>query len=425
MHVVVVGGSTQLGGVLLWRLIGQRKVKSILAVDSIPPAAASPKLKWTIAHPTDPGLERHCENADAVIYAGFVEPNAAARLEAGPRIVTDAARVAVPTLIGISSCLASSDDTDAAPALERALDATLAERPSTRVVKLRPGFMIGREIPDALGRALRARQLPKVGECAPPVVWDDDVADAAVLALFGQARGAYALAAEPASNIEALAAAGGFRTAGVPRLLEQRSGRVSSALVRLARGLPRQHAWMRATREPSNIDTERARSELGWQPSCATAEAVMRRFGEEVPHRLDPRLTAFFRLSQTASRRFSDADVSAEARRIDLTVHLRISGPNGGDFTLKITQGKPKLSSGVPRPLDAVIHTSADTLLELLSGKLDVATARFGGKVRIQGEPLASFVIVGLVTNFRRVTAASGARGWTARRLERWFARGA
>jgi putative sterol carrier protein len=117
--------------------------------------------------------------------------------------------------------------------------------------------------------------------------------------------------------------------------------------------------------------------------------------------------------------------VSAEARRVDLTVHLCISGVRGGDFTLKITQGKPKLSRGVPRPLDAVIHVGADTLLALLSGKLDVATARFGGKVRIQGEPLASFVIVGLVTNFRHAAAASGARGFAARHLERWFARGA
>jgi putative sterol carrier protein len=172
-------------------------------------------------------------------------------------------------------------------------------------------------------------------------------------------------------------------------------------------------------------DAGRARREQEWKPSCETAEQVMRRFGEEVPQGLDPRLRTFFRLTHAAARRYSEAELSPEARRIEITVHLRLSGKNGGDFTLRITGGRPKLEPGVPRPLDAVISSSADTLLEMLSGKLDVATARFAGKVRIQGEPLAGFVIVAMVTNFRRVAGGAGARAWTARKLERWFSRGA
>jgi hypothetical protein len=182
---------------------------------------------------------------------------------------------------------------------------------------------------------------------------------------------------------------------------------------------------MRATREPVVIDSERARRELGWKPSCVTAEAVMSRFGNEVPQRLDPRIVTFLRLTQASARRFSDAELSPEARRIDITVHLRLTGKNGGDFTLRTNHGRPKLKRGVPRPLDGVISLSADTLLEMLSGKLDLATARFAGKVLIQGEPLAGFVIMALVTNFRRVAGGEGARAWTARRLERWFSRGA
>jgi UDP-glucose 4-epimerase len=425
VRVIVVGGSTQLGGLLLWRLIGQRKIKSILTVDSIPPAAASPKLKWTIAHPTDPGLERHCEGADALIYAGFVSPGPEAPSDAGPRIVVDAARVSIPTLIGISSCVARGGNLDVATALDRALDQVEAEHSEVRVVRLRPGFLIGREMPGVLGATLRRRSLPKAGDAAPPVVWDEDVADATVLALLGQVRGIFDLVAEQAPGVDALASAGGLRVSPTAKAGDHGSGRVSALLTRVTRRVPADHPWMIATREPLLADAERARRELEWKPSCKTAEAVMRRFGEEVPERLDPRLRTFFRLTQAAARRYSEAELSPEARRVEITVHLRLSGKNGGDFTLRITGGRPKLERGVPRPLDAVIGSSADTLLEMLSGKLDVATARFGGKVRIQGEPMASFVIVAMVTNFRRVAGGVGARAWTARRLERWFSRGA
>ena len=141
MQVIVVGGSTQLGGLLLWRLIGQRRVKQILAIDSIPPAAASPKLKWTIAHPTDPGLERHCEGADALIYAGFVSPGPETPEGAGPRIVIDAAKVSIPTLIGVSSCVAFGAERATSVALDRALEEVQTQHSTVRVVRLRPAFL--------------------------------------------------------------------------------------------------------------------------------------------------------------------------------------------------------------------------------------------------------------------------------------------
>jgi UDP-glucose 4-epimerase len=424
VQVIVVGGSTQLGGLLLWRLIGQRRIKSIVAIDSIPPAAASPKLKWTIAHPTDPGLERHCEGADALIYAGFVAPGPETPASAGPRIVIDAARVAIPALVGVSSCVAAGVEDDSLTSLDRALDDVEAGHPSVRVVRLRPGFLIGREMPGPLGASLRRRSLPKIGDRAPPVVWDEDVADAAVLALSSEVRGAFDLVAEPAPGIEALVAAGGLHVALSRTVLDGRSRRLSALLAQMTRGLPPDHAWMKATLERVPADADRARSELGWKPSCATAEAVMSRFGSEVPQRLDRRIVTFLRMTQAAARRFSDTELSPEARRIDITIHLRMSGKNGGDFTLRTNHGRPQLRRGVPRPLDAVISLSADTLLEMLSGKLDLATARFAGKVVLQGEPLAGFVIMALVTNFRRVAGGAGARAWTARKLERWFARG-
>jgi hypothetical protein len=200
---------------------------------------------------------------------------------------------------------------------------------------------------------------------------------------------------------------------------------LSALVTQVTRGLPPEHPWMQATSEQVPADCERAKSALGWKPSCATAEAVMSRFGSEAPERLDARIVTFLRLTQSAARRFSDSELSPEARRIDITVHLRLSGRNGGDFSLRTNHGRPQLKRGVPRPLDGVISLSADTLLEMLSGKVDLATARFAGKVLIQGEPLAGFVIMALVTNFRRVAGGEGARAWTARRLERWFARGA
>jgi putative sterol carrier protein len=114
-----------------------------------------------------------------------------------------------------------------------------------------------------------------------------------------------------------------------------------------------------------------------------------------------------------------------EARTMNLTVHLDVSGPHGGDYTLSLHEGLLTVKPGIPRPPDSTVTMSSETLLELLSGKTEPSTASMVGKIRVRGEPIAGLVVSGIVAGFRRATAAPGAQGRIARRLSGWFSEGA
>ncbi len=114
-----------------------------------------------------------------------------------------------------------------------------------------------------------------------------------------------------------------------------------------------------------------------------------------------------------------------EALNVKITVHVDVTGPGGGDFGLSLNEGVLGLKRGIPRPVDATITLAAETFLELLSGHLDTATATMIGKIRVRGEPFAGLLLGGIVSGFRRSTAAAGVQGRIARGLSTWFERGA
>jgi putative sterol carrier protein len=172
------------------------------------------------------------------------------------------------------------------------------------------------------------------------------------------------------------------------------------------------------------VSSERAKTELGWKPSCASSVDVLCKFDREVPRRVDPRIRVFMRMARAAARQ-NDPEAERRAKGVHMVVHMNLTGPNGGDFTFTIKEARAKLTRGVPRPPTAVITLRADTFLELLAGNLDVATARIAGKLKIQGDPYAGFLIGALVTGFRRATQSRGSRGFITRHLARWFDRGA
>jgi putative sterol carrier protein len=147
----------------------------------------------------------------------------------------------------------------------------------------------------------------------------------------------------------------------------------------------------------------------------------MRRFAAEVPRRTDPRLKTFFKMVDVLGRRFADGDLSEEAKRVKLELHLNVTGPRGGDFAVSLAEGRARVRAGVPRPPDTVITVSAETLLDLLAGKLDLSAARMTGKVKMQGEPGGGYFLGALVTGFRNATRAGGFRGWSSGKLSSWF----
>jgi nucleoside-diphosphate-sugar epimerase len=110
-----------------------------------------------------------------------------------------------------------------------------------------------------------------------PLVWDEDLADAVVLALARGARGAFNVSADDPLPPAELAAAAGLRHLPLPSTVLGFATRLSPLLARLGLGEPVDPAWQRHAEVAMVPSSERARSELGWRPSCATAVDVVRR----------------------------------------------------------------------------------------------------------------------------------------------------
>jgi len=449
MKVVVTGGSGQLGTLVLSRLVANRRVKSIVSLDLQPPALESPKLHWKIADVRDPGLDRHFEDATALVHLAFIvarhapeELRHAVNVDASKRMFLHAAAAGCSCIVYSSSIAAYGvvpghpepivESTPRKPTpsyryandkfiVEEGLDQFESDNPRARIVRLRPGILVGRRMEHGLGRLMRRRLLPAIGDNPMPLVWDEDVADAVVLALFGEARGAFNLVAEPSLPARELAKLAGFRPVELGGLPLRGIGKVAPLFRR--RGLEVE-AVLEGHKARMAVSSERARRELGWKPACESGVEVLKKFDSEVPRRLDPRIAVFMRMARAASRA-NDADAERQAKGVHMVVHLNLTGPNGGDFTFTIKDARAKVTRGVLRPPTAVVTVRADTFLELLAGNLDVATARMAGKLKIQGDPYAGFLIGAIVTGFRRATESQGSRGWISRKLARWFDRAA
>lgn len=445
MKVVVTGGSGQLGALVLTRLLANRKIKRIVSLDLVPPPVAGAKLDWKIADLTDPGLDRHLEGADALLHFAFVvakrmprERMRAVNVEGSRRMFEHAAARGVKTIVYSSSMSAYGDQPDrrepfsedsprtrwtALPyaddkfEVEAFLDQFEPAHPEIRLVRLRPAILVGRRINHELARSLSSRVLVAVTPAPMPLVWDEDVADAAMSALLGEARGAFNLTADEQLSAQELARLTGFRLIRLPK-------RVLSVLSPVMERLADTDAsWFRAADVCLPASSEKAKRELSWNPRCKTVSEVLRHFDAVTPRRLDRRLALYFRLIDLVGRR-APADLPEEARRLNLEIHLDLTGPRGGDFRWKLEAGTVRLGPGMPRPPDATLTLSPDTLLALLVGDDDVSSARMAGRLRVTGEPQAGLVFAGLITYFKNAVQKPGVDGAVARGFSRWFSSG-
>lgn len=453
LKVVVTGGSGQLGTLVLERLVAQRKVKQIVSLDLVPPIVPSHRIDWRIADMRDPGLERHLEGADALVHLAFfvtrrasAETMYAVNVEGSKRIFEAAAQHGVRRIVYSSSVAAYGLVADQpslvvettprkrTPTLSYAankyeveayLDDFERAHPEVAVVRLRPGILFGRRIAHVRDSLVRQRVLPIVGSGRGPVVWDEDVADAVVLALSQDVRGAYNLAANDPLPSEELARLAGFRPLRIP-------GGVTSAAVRASRALEPllgerrlDAGWIESAHVDLIVSSDKAKAELGWKPRYPTSADVAIAFGKNARGRPDPRITLFLSMIPRLARHArAQGEVSEEAERTSLSIHFDVTGRRGADFALAIKEGVLTLKRGIPRPPDSTVTMSTDTLLDLLSGKLDPSAATMTGKVRIRGEPLAGLVLGGIVRAFRRATEQETVSGKIARRLSGWFQKG-
>ncbi|TMB35182.1 MAG: NAD-dependent epimerase/dehydratase family protein [Deltaproteobacteria bacterium] len=413
MRVAVTGGAGQLGTLVLRRLCADRTIADVRSLDLRPPLAVSPKLNAIQADVRDPGFARHLEGCDVLVHLAFLvakrgkrEMQVEVNVEGSKNVFRAALQAGVRRIVYASSVAAYG---------------VVAGHPEPLMVRFRPVILLGRRMEHVLGSALRRGVLPDSGATPLPVVWDEDVADAFVLAVKSEtARGAFNLAADEPLPSRQLARAAGLRTVTVPKFFRKTLAGVDALAARLGLVPPMDPGWLGGGEARMIVSGEKARRELGWKPRCAKAVEVVKRQVETVPRKLDRRLSLLFRAVDRASRR--------EPPRPDLagyetTIHLELSGPDGGDVTLRANGGRLSVRKGAPRPADGAVFLPARLLLDLLTRKADFASAQLTGRIRTEGQGLASMVVGGMIGGFLAATKTPGFAGRAARALQRWMAK--
>ena len=449
MKIAVTGGSGQLGTLLLRRFLDDGKVKSVVSVDLRPPSLVAAKLRHVAADVRDPALEQHFAGCDAVVHLAFLVTQWAPRATfdainiGGSRNVFRAAAAAGVRHVLYASSVAAYgivpghpvpivEDTPRVfqpdfpyPAckfqVEAFLDTFEKEHPDVLVTRFRPAALIGLRMEHRLGASLLAGRIPDVGGAPVPMVWDEDVADAFVLALKRGAGGAYILTAQEPAPAAELARATGLRLVRVPRALVVGLAKLSPVLARLGFGPTVDPAWIAHADVSIVASSERARTVLGWTPSCPRTVDVIRRLAETRPGRRDLRIAVFFWLTGLASRLRPPVEGLPGDRS---RVHLCLTGKGGSDYTLGVNDRHITVRAGRPRPPTSIATLAASLWLDLLAGRMDFTSAQTTGRIRIEGDPFAGFLLSGLVSMVRFEQGKRGLRSLPLRAFGRWLSHG-
>lgn len=452
MKVVVTGAAGQLGSLVLERLVAHPGIEQILALDLVPPRIPGSNIEYRMVDLKDPGVERHLEGADALVHLAFVvarpmHPDLmrAVNVEGSRRLFEAAARHAVRKVVYASSVaayglvsghpvpLVETSARRRTPYLAYAdhkwevedfLDAFEREHPETRVVRLRPGLLLGRRIPHVKESLLRRRILPVIrGAARPPIVWDEDVADAAMIALtLSGARGAYNLVAADPVAPERLVELAGFRGVPVPR-----------GVVAVAQGVTRAFAkatqrtgaadWASAAQAEQVVSSERALRELEWRPRYPTATDVAVAFGREARGPIDRRLSLFSRLVRWVPMPSMVPFLDARPART-LRIHLDVTGPSGADFSMSVDRKGVKLTHGIARPVDSVVRLSPETLLAMLEKERRGEALLAARQLEVFGDSAGGPVLCRICDAIVASTREPSVRGRAARTLSGWLHRG-
>jgi len=310
MRVVVVGASGNVGTSLLQSLAAEPAVDSVLGIARRVPGTSFPKTEWAAADVKDSDLAPLFRGADAVVHlAWLIQPardralTRAVNVDGSERVFRAAAAAGAGALVYASSVGAyapapkdrrvdESWPTTGIPtsfysrdkaAVERLLDRFEQEAPEVRTVRLRPGLIFKREAASEIRRLFAGPLLPSrlVDKRLIPIlplperlavqgVHSLDVGDAYRLAVAGDARGAFNIAAEPVLDRAALARLVGARPVAVP----ERVVRAAAAASYRLHAQPSEPGWVDLALQAPLLDTSRARAELGWSPRHASDAAL-------------------------------------------------------------------------------------------------------------------------------------------------------
>lgn len=311
MRVVVVGATGNVGTSLLKALSTEERVTEIVGIARRLPSLQMEKTVWVRADIASDDLVPHFKGADAVVHLGWlIQPSRdegqlyRVNVEGSRRVFEAAAVAGVDSIIYASSVGTYSPGPKSTPvderwptegiptsfysrhkaAVERMLDGFEVDHPSIRVVRLRPALIFKREaatgirrlffgplIPGWLVDPRRLPFVPRISRLVFQTVHSEDVAEAYRLALLGDVRGAFNVAADPVIDPDVLASALGGRAIPLP-----------ARLVRLLMNLswkahiqPSPPGWIDMGRETPVMDTSKALVQLGWKPRHQGTETLV------------------------------------------------------------------------------------------------------------------------------------------------------
>ncbi|HWC26401.1 MAG TPA: NAD-dependent epimerase/dehydratase family protein [Solirubrobacteraceae bacterium] len=311
MRVAVTGATGNVGTSLLGKLSADDAVEEIVGIARRRPDLRLERTSWVCADVARDDLVPIFRGADAVVHlAWLIQPSRdrattqRVNVEGSRRVFEAAAAAGVRSLVYASSVGAYSPGpkhrrvdeswpTGGIPtsfysrdkaAVERILDDFERGHPQTRVVRLRPGLIFKAHAASGIRRLfagpllptplLRRRLIPFVPALERlrfQSVHSLDAGEAYRLAVVGDARGAFNVAAEPVLD-----------PAELGRLLEARPVPVPRRALRLAVELswklrlqPTPPGWLDLALGVPLMDTTRARDDLGWSPTRSAGDALL------------------------------------------------------------------------------------------------------------------------------------------------------
>ena len=310
MKVVVTGATGNAGTSTVKALGESTEIDEIVGLARREPTWVPPKTTWVEANHLTADLAEIFTDADAVIHLAWAiqpsrDPVTLERINVeGSRKVFEAVAAAgVPKLVHASSVgvyspgpkdreVDESWPTEGTPtsfysrhkvAVERELDCFEADNPETRVVRLRPALIfkdeaateirrlfIGPFLPNFLLRRNLLLALPRIDRLRFQAVHSEDVGRAYLRAVLADVDGVFNIAAEPPLSTGELAERIGVRSFPVPARVVRRLADLSWR----ARLQPTPPGWLDMARSVPMMSSDRARTELGWEPRFSSTEAL-------------------------------------------------------------------------------------------------------------------------------------------------------
>ncbi len=304
MKVALTGASGYLGQLVLPLLDKHQGVESILGLDIVPCPFSSPRYTFQIADMRTADFKALLKGVDALYHLAFVvEPPKRMKIktideiniEGSRRVLQGAVAAGVSKIVFASSIAAYGAHTDnpevltensllrpnadwyysrAKGEIEAFLDELQGQHPEIAVIRFRPSTFLGPSIRNPVGDQYGSRFLIglkkgyRIDHC-----WDEDVAEAFVLAMEYPGSGTFNLAGGNPITLDDAGRLLGKKVIYLPHGVVSLLVRMAAALGFVPQGI---RDWVDvATRGSILVSADRAKEQLGWKPRFDSSGALL------------------------------------------------------------------------------------------------------------------------------------------------------